>query len=231
MFPWAKIDTVLLDMDGTLLDLHFDSHFWLTLVPQTLSKQRGISTDAAKQLVTHAYQRVEGTLNWYSLDYWANELQLDIMALHRSITHKIKLRRDTIPFLEALAQAGKQRILLTNAHPLSLALKLEHTELGDHLDIMLSSHQFGVPKESPIFWQQVFSAYQLTPERCLFVDDNEVILQAAKDAGVGYLLGVNNPDSQQPHKQFHYFDATADYLTLLPALRSSKAIRALKSDR
>ncbi|MFV8760570.1 GMP/IMP nucleotidase, partial [Yersinia enterocolitica] len=26
---WQEIDTVLLDMDGTLLDLEFDSHFWL----------------------------------------------------------------------------------------------------------------------------------------------------------------------------------------------------------
>jgi 5'-nucleotidase len=33
-FDWREIDTVLLDMDGTLLDLEFDSHFWLSLVPQ-----------------------------------------------------------------------------------------------------------------------------------------------------------------------------------------------------
>ncbi len=85
MFPWAQIDAVLLDMDGTLLDLHFDNHFWQTLVPQTLSKQRGISTAQAAEMVTQAYQRVEGTLNWYCLDYWANELQLDIMALHHCI--------------------------------------------------------------------------------------------------------------------------------------------------
>ncbi|MGB5279222.1 MAG: haloacid dehalogenase, partial [Gammaproteobacteria bacterium] len=25
----TDIDTVLLDLDGTLLDLHFDNHFWL----------------------------------------------------------------------------------------------------------------------------------------------------------------------------------------------------------
>lgn len=221
MFPWTQIEAVLLDMDGTLLDLHFDNHFWQTLVPQVLSQQRGISTRAASELVTSAYQRVEGTLNWYCLDYWASELQLDIMALHHRIVDKIRLRQDTIPFLQALKTAGKRRILLTNAHPASLALKLEHTALGEHLDLMLSSHQFGVPKETPLFWQQVFHQCQLTPERCLFVDDNEVILQAAKDAGVGYLLGVNNPDSQRPHKQFQHFAATADYLQLLPALAGS----------
>lgn len=226
MFPWAQIDAVLLDMDGTLLDLHFDNHFWQTLVPQTLSQLRGISTAQAAEMVTQAYRRVEGTLNWYCLDYWANELQLDIMALHHCIVDKIRLRQDTVPFLQALKAAGKRRILLTNAHPKSLALKLEHTELGEHLDLMLSSHQFGYAKEAPQFWQQVLQKYQLTPSRCLFVDDNEVILQAAKDAGVGYLLGVSNPDSQRPHKHFKHFAATTDYLQLLPALTAQ-----LKSDR
>ena len=30
---WAHIDTVLLDLDGTLLDLAYDNHFWLEIVP------------------------------------------------------------------------------------------------------------------------------------------------------------------------------------------------------
>ena len=31
---WQEIDTVLLDMDGTLLDLHYDNYFWLTHIPK-----------------------------------------------------------------------------------------------------------------------------------------------------------------------------------------------------
>ena len=30
---WQEVDTVLLDMDGTRLDLAFDNYFWQTLVP------------------------------------------------------------------------------------------------------------------------------------------------------------------------------------------------------
>lgn len=41
MFNWKTIDTVLLDMDGTLLDLHFDNHFWLSLVPQEFKQATG----------------------------------------------------------------------------------------------------------------------------------------------------------------------------------------------
>ncbi|MFQ6372251.1 GMP/IMP nucleotidase [Shewanella sp. YIC-542] len=227
MFPWQQIDTVLLDMDGTLLDLHFDNYFWLSLVPETLSRQLHISHEAARQRVHDAYLRVEGTLNWYCLDYWQQELQLDILALHHTIADKIRLRQDTLPLLHRLQQAGKRRILLTNAHPDNLRLKLQHTQLQRHLDDMLSSHQLGVPKESPLFWQQVFARFGLSPERCLFVDDNERILTAAQEAGVRYLLGVSNPDSSQPPKRFSRFPATDDYRQLTRGLLPHMASEAL----
>ena len=71
MFDWEDIDTVLLDMDGTLLDLHFDNHFWLEYVPQRYAEQHGISLDAAKQELMQRYRQVEGTLDWYCVDYWS----------------------------------------------------------------------------------------------------------------------------------------------------------------
>ena len=40
---WKAVDTVLLDMDGTLLDLRFDNWFWLTLVPSRYAAAHGIS--------------------------------------------------------------------------------------------------------------------------------------------------------------------------------------------
>lgn len=39
---WQAVDTVLLDMDGTLLDLAFDNYFWQKLVPETYGEQQGI---------------------------------------------------------------------------------------------------------------------------------------------------------------------------------------------
>ena len=218
MFPWNEIDTVLLDMDGTLLDLHFDNHFWLSLVPAELSRQRGLNSQAAQALVESSYDKVFGTLDWYCLDYWETELRLDIMGLHKTLVDRIQLRQDSMPFLSALGEQKKSRILVTNAHPKSLALKLEHTELATGLDLMLSSHETGYPKEHPHFWQHLFLQFQLDPRRCLFIDDNEDILQAAKDAGVGYQLGITNPDSQKPNKVFSDFPAIGDYHLLLDDL-------------
>ncbi|MCL1144197.1 GMP/IMP nucleotidase [Shewanella gaetbuli] len=222
MFPWHKIDTVLLDMDGTLLDLHFDNHFWLNLVPQQLSHQKQISVAEAQQLVEQAYSKVEGKLEWYCIDYWQQQLGLDLLTLHYSLVERIQMRQDSMPFLQALKSHNKQRILLTNAHPKSLALKLEHTELGAGLDAMLSSHQLGYPKEHPLFWQKAIEKFNLNPSRCLFIDDNEVILQASKQAGIGFQLGINNPDSQKPHKTFYDFPAIDDYHHLLDELTRSR---------
>lgn len=215
MFPWNNIDTVLLDMDGTLLDLHFDNHFWLQLVPQQLSLLRKVSLDDANDLVTQAYHNVVGTLDWYCLDYWQQHLGLDILALHHIAADKIKIRQDSMPFLQALAGASKQRILFTNAHPHSLALKLTHTNLADGLDELLSSHESGYPKEHPNFWRYAFDKFNLDPQRCLFIDDSEVILAASKRAGVGYQLGITNPDSQKPHTVFKQFPAVSDLLHAL----------------
>ena len=41
LLPWSGIDTILLDMDGTLLDLHYDNHFWQVYVPEKFAEKPG----------------------------------------------------------------------------------------------------------------------------------------------------------------------------------------------
>ncbi|MBE5253142.1 GMP/IMP nucleotidase [Mixta mediterraneensis] len=214
-FDWSGIDTVLLDMDGTLLDLAFDRHFWLEHVPETLSLQRGITLVQAEQIIAEKYQAVAHTLNWYCLDYWARELALDIRAMTWEKRSRATLREDTLPFLQALRRAGKRTILLTNAHPYNLDVKLEQTGLAPHLDLLLSTHTFGYPKEDQRLWQAVQQQTGFLNASTLFIDDNEAILDAAKVWGIGWCLGVSNPDSGRPEQIFQRHTAVRDYRTLI----------------
>ena len=215
---WQDVDTVLLDMDGTLLDLAFDNHFWQKLVPESISQQRAIPLDEAHQLIAREYHAVQHTLNWYCLDYWSERLGLDICAMTTAQGPNTVLREDTVPFLDALKSCGKRRILLTNAHPHNLAVKLEHTGLAQHLDLLLSTHTFGYPKEDQRLWQAVAKHTGLEPERTLFIDDSEPILDSAAKFGIRYCLGVTNPDSGQAEKTYQRHPALNDYRRLLPKL-------------
>jgi Predicted hydrolase (HAD superfamily) len=120
---WQDVDTVLLDMDGTLLDLAFDNYFWQTLVPETYGSQKGLTPQQARDALRQEYHDVQHTLNWYCLDYWSDRLGLDICAMTREQGPRAALRDDTVPFLNALQASGKRRILLTNAHPYNLSVK------------------------------------------------------------------------------------------------------------
>ena len=217
--PWEKIDTVLLDMDGTLLDLHFDNHFWIDHLPIKLAEKTGRTVAECRTQMHAHYERVMGTIDWYCLDYWAEQLDMDIMAAKREVQHLIAMRDDTVPFLDALHDSGRDVILLTNAHPNSLSLKVEHTQLDSHIDRLISTHQYGVTKESQALWQALHNDVQFDPARTLFVDDSLPILTSAKTFGIGHLLAVANPDSQQPIKQISEFPAVTDYRTLLDDIR------------
>ncbi|HCK81077.1 MAG TPA: haloacid dehalogenase, partial [Candidatus Competibacteraceae bacterium] len=87
--PWAQIQTILLDMDGTLLDLRFDNHFWRELVPERYANRHDLSLEQARAEVAARTRAVEGTMEWYCLDYWSRELALDIVTLKREIAHLI----------------------------------------------------------------------------------------------------------------------------------------------
>ena len=66
-FDWKAVDTVLLDMDGTLLDLHFDNAYWLEYMPSVYGEMNGLSYDQVIQEIGPIFEREAGQLNWYSL--------------------------------------------------------------------------------------------------------------------------------------------------------------------
>lgn len=198
MLNWAKINYVILDMDGTLLDLHFDNYFWHSHIPAKYAAAHNMTLQAAQEYLHIETSKVSGKIQWYCLDYWTEKLDLPIVELKREIQHKIALRPDTLPFLDALKRANKKVVLVTNAHQDSLSLKVERTELDKHIDLLISTHQYGATKESQTLWQKLQADLKFNNDSTLFVDDSLTILDSAKKFGIQHLLAVANPDSQLP---------------------------------
>lgn len=213
--PWPDIDYVLLDLDGTLLDLDFDNHFWQVLVPQTWGSARGLDVAAARVLLQPRFDACAGTLPWYSTEYWSRELGLDIAALKREDAHRIRWLPGARDFLAEARARGKRLVLLTNAHPEALAIKHERTGVLGLFDAAYSSHQFGAPKEDARFWRMLAGTEPGNATRSLFVDDSAAVLRAARAAGIGHIRAIRRPDSVRAahsHDEFTAVDALADLL-------------------
>ncbi len=218
MINWANIDTVLLDMDGTLLDLNFDNHFWKEFVPLKFAELNGLSIEQAKQQLEPRFKSMEGRLEWYCLDYWSNALQLDIVGLKVEIAGLIAVLPHVMEFLEKLKNSPRKVWLVTNAHQGSLGLKMEKTCLEPFFDAIISSHDLGLPKENPGFWPLLQQQIGFNKERTLMIDDSPAVLNAARAFGLGYLCAVSKPDSQLPHRKIEQFNSISDFRELMTGL-------------
>ena len=117
---WAQLDTILLDMDGTLLDLEFDNHFWGTVIPGEWGKQRGLDVATSQETLEPVFAGERGKLNWYCLDFWAETLELDIPTIKASYAEGIRWRPQAETFLRHLRASHLDVVLITNAHPITL---------------------------------------------------------------------------------------------------------------
>ncbi|MCM2357288.1 MAG: GMP/IMP nucleotidase [Geobacteraceae bacterium] len=208
---WNDIDTVLLDMDGTLLDRHFDDHFWLEHVPRRYSGKYGVPLDQAKELLYGLFRSQENTLNWTDLDYWSERLGLDIPLLKREIDHLIAVHPFVVDFLLFAKRHSKGVYLVTNAHGKTLDLKMGKTRLGPYFDGIVSAHDLGLPKEDVRFWGKLREKVPFEPARTLLGEDSETNLATAAAYGIGYLVYVSRfsstvtPQASARFASIHYF--------------------------
>jgi putative hydrolase of the HAD superfamily len=212
---WSAIDTVLLDMDGTLLDLRFDNWFWLEVIPRRYAAVHGLDVEEAQRRLAPKFLEVRGTLQWYCIDYWSVELQLDIAGIKREALTEVRFLPGAEEFLTKLKASGKRRVLVTNAHPQTIAIKNERVALTQYFDACYSTHPFAAPKEHAAFWPRLAAEEKFQPQRTLFVDDSLSVLKAARDFGIGWLRAVRRPDSGLPPQstgEYAAVDRVADLI-------------------
>ena len=219
---WSHIDDVLLDMDGTLLDLHYDATFWLRNVHSVVSQLTGEAEEEIRHRFHRELERHEGTLAWYCTDYWAEFFGIDLIEAKRQLAHLIRYRPHAEEFLEILNGSRLRTIIATNAHPDVVRLKLDVVPLDRWVDAIVSSHDFGVAKEHPDFWRQLFDLHAIDPNRAVFVDDSPRVLDAAERAGVREIIEIRHPNLAEPPRT-HWKQGIEDFDVLFPELRKVTA--------
>ena len=212
--PWEKIDTVLLDMDGTLLDLHFDNVFWLDYMPQYYADKNGLSRAEADAYIQPLLASYKGQIQWYCVDFWSEKLDLPIKQMKQDTAELIALRANSEQFLTALQNAGKKCAGHQCASRL-IDIKLNKVHLEPLLDVIVSSHDYGYPKEDQRFWTRLSQHIEYQPERSLFIDDSLPVLRSAQRYGIGHIRAVLQPDSQGPNKDCAEFIPSTDLLHLV----------------
>lgn len=203
-------------MDGTLLDLNFDNHFWQEFVPARYAERNGLALDEAKARLAPRFRAMEGRLEWYCLDYWSEQLELDIAAMKQEVAGLIGVLPHVVEFLEAVRLAGKRLALVTNAHRKSLGLKMEKTRLHAFFDRIVSSHDVGAPKEDPDFWRRLGEVEAFSARRTLLADDSLPVLRSARAFGIGHLVAIRKHDTTKPARLIDEFPAVEDFREIMP---------------
>lgn len=213
---WARVRHVLLDMDGTLLDLAFDNFIWREMVPTRYAAARGIDLASARRELEPRFMAVAHTLPWYDTNYWSAITGIDIAALHREFQHRIGILDGTVAFLDAVRASGRPIWLVTNAHPDSWRPKLEQTGIAHYFEQIISSWDMQAPKEDARYWQRLRARHEFDPARVLFADDSLPVLQSARAFGMGQIVAMTHPDTSQPPRRFDDFFSVARVSELLP---------------
>jgi len=210
---WPEINTVLLDMDGVLLDLHYDNYFWQEYLLDIYSKKNQLPAEIAKQEFVPLFKKHAGTLNWYSVDFWSELLDVDIMKHKTDVAHKIAFRPQAREFLKHCQQQVEDLRLITNGHRKVLDLKIQQTQIDQYFEEMICSHELGAAKESQDFWQQLQNRREFDLDRTLFIDDSEAVLDAANDHGIKHIYSIAKPDSKAERASASKYAMLEKFLT------------------
>ena len=212
MIDWSTIDTVLLDMDGTLLDLHFDNYFWTEYLPRIYAAKHEISEEESSAHLHGEFGAEQGSLQWYCLDHWSQRLDMDIAVLKREVQHMISVRPFAIEFLSQLRNSHREVVMVTNAHRKTLDIKMDNVDISHWFDRVVVSHDLEAPKEEQQFWHRLQALHPFNPARTLLIDDTEQVLASAQQYGVTHLLTLLQPDSKRQKRidtrfpGIHHFD-------------------------
>ena len=219
LVDWDRVHDVLLDMDGTLLDRHFDNFFFEEELPRRYAAKEGLQFDVSRDRLMAMYRSVEGELAWTDLEYWTGRVGIDVVGMHRELQHMIGFLPGAQQFLEAVRAKGKRITVLTNAHQTGVAVKSAKTGLDRYVDRIVDAFEVGYLKMRPEYWPACRRLVGFDPSRSLYVDDDQSCLDSASRYGIAAIVHSAKSSSQLPPERSSNFPSVEHLSVLLNGKR------------
>tara|TARA_B100000949_G_scaffold230528_1_gene241181 strand:+ start:1041 stop:1685 length:645 start_codon:yes stop_codon:yes gene_type:complete len=190
------IKNFLIDLDGVILDLKYDSFFWKEHIPKIYSKLHKISYKEAQTITKQIFNYKKKTMDWYDINYWSNMLSFDVNKEKENNMERIALINGSKNFLEDLIRHDKNLYLITNAHPKTLQIKLKKYNIRKYFKSIICSHELNYIKEETQFWYILKNKLNIRFEDSVLIEDSLDNLMAAQSAGLKNLVYVSKKSPQ-----------------------------------
>jgi beta-phosphoglucomutase-like phosphatase (HAD superfamily) len=185
-----KIKAVIFDMDGVLIEAK-DWHY------EALNKALGLFGQAISR-----YDHL------VTFDGLPTVIKLDMLTLERGLPKKLhefinelkqkytielvhqhcKPRFDHEYALSKLESQGYRIGCGSNSVRQSIEIMLQKSDLMKYMETVVSAQEVSEPKPSPEMYEKIISNFNLTPQECLIIEDNENGIKAAKASGAHVLI-------------------------------------------
>jgi HAD superfamily hydrolase (TIGR01509 family) len=188
--PPAAVAGVLFDLDGVLVD-SFGA--WHAVLDQALA-ERGRPPITLEEMRRGWGQGIQVDADKYFAGETIPSLSATYDRLFRAHLDRVVLMPDAMATAAALAGRGIRLALVTNT-PRDIALRiLDLTGLAPHFTAVAAGDEVERPKPAPELLRLAAQRLALGLERCVFVGDTAVDLEAGRRAAcftIGYRLAAD----------------------------------------
>ena len=212
-----KIEAVLFDMDGVLIDTEkYLTRFW-----RQAAKEQGLNLTEEDSYLFRSFSS-KYAAPWFSktygeqYDYWAiRERRKELMSEHLKI-HGVEKKDGVDEVLHVLRAAGVKTAVVTATDEKRARSYLEEIGILDLFDDIICADMVQRGKPFQDIYLYACEMIHREPDQCIAVEDSPNGVRAASDAGCHVVMV---PDLTQPdEKLMSILDAKADSLREIPEI-------------